>query len=1371
MKRHFLLLAVMLLLVIPTALSQHRQQELQFQHFSTPDGLPNSKVHRVLQDKSGFVWIATYYGLFRYDGYEVTAVKSNLYTPNYLPHNNVLAICHDDKQRLWIGTQAGLCMMDCTTGQMQTFYVEGKSRQRVHEIIQASDGTIYIGYVRGLCRFDESTQELVELSGRSYAGQWIKEANVQGIVEDYNGDLIISTWTQGLYRYQPKEQQFFHYSIRPDQQGVDIRMQRLLRDSRGYIWLTTRNDGLLRLRFVDNNQRLVYDQYSMDSGKPSSLNTNHLVGIGENQIDHTIWIGSRIGFSIMTLDNTDQPVFTNYSTTDDQMRSIPFDVNDIICDVSGQMWIATESDGVYFTNPYDSRFDVFRPSTTGLWSTDNVARFQVDSDGDYWISPGYSVNYYGNKGSCQVLSGAIPNGIFYSGSRDAVMVALRDQGLSQCRKGREEKRYRTDNCKFLPTNNVSSFYEDAQGNWWVGTFQGLGVQYADGHSYSFDSSHVEHSPLGCEIGHITADRKGNLWLSTPSQGIIRISGQLSDPDRWHIRQYLPADGNLPGSSVFFVFCDREGRVWSGLEGEGLCLYDEAEDIFHSVHQRYSLPGDMANAMLQDDLGNLWLGTNQGLASLTVLTDSLAQIRIFTERDGLPDNFFNPLTSSQHGDVIYFGCGQGLVRFTPSASKLPPLLDVNCVITGIKVDGQSITSLPVDERHKVCDQAPEHATSLRLPASYNTIEFNFASLTYKMPQQNRYTYRLRGFDKQWHNTDATHREAHYTNLNPGRYVFEVCGTNENGDWSEVRQLSIEVLSPWWRSWWAQVLYFCAFVAGLLFFFLQARHRMALRNELSMRQIEAEKVEELNHAKLQFFANVTHELMTPLTIISASLDELREQSGGSSPLISMMGINVQRLMRLLQQILEFRKAETGNLKLRVARADLALFVQQKVESFVPLIHKRQLHVSCVCQDNVMRGYFDPDKLDKILYNLLSNAAKYTEQGGAILINLNYADADRNSIVLVVKDTGRGMSNEQKKQLFRRFYDGDYRQSHTIGTGIGLSLVHDLIQLHRGQISVESEEGKGTAFTIVLPIAQSAYDPEQIIEIEEPYDPNTVIQQQSQFAALTDDSQYDDQAAENTRPTILLVEDNDELLSVMTQLLSRDYRVLQATNGVEALDLLQTEVVQLVVTDVIMPEMDGVELTRRIKQDVEVCHIPVVMLTAKRADEDRDAAYAVGADAYLTKPFSLPALHARIESLLRSRLHAADDFRHQLTIDTDQLHFTDIDQQFLSRAVDCVNRHMSDASFDVLQFAAEMGASRSTLYKKLRSLTNLNPTGFVRNIRLKAASQILQQNPTVRINELAYSVGFNDPKYFSICFKKEFGIQPTEYSHRLQGGESID
>ena len=522
----------------------------------------------------------------------------------------------------------------------------------------------------------------------------------------------------------------------------------------------------------------------------------------------------------------------------------------------------------------------------------------------------------------------------------------------------------------------------------------------------------------------------------------------------------------------------------------------------------------------------------------------------------------------------------------------------------------------------------------------------------------------------------------------------------------------------------------------------------------------------------YTNITHELLTPLTVISASVERLREKNPSQSADFDLMQLNIERMVRLLQQILETSKSQSGELKLRVAQGDVMQYIQQTALCIEPLMAKNKLEFSVSCQPESMMGWIDTDKLDKIIYNLLSNAAKYTPDNGKVSLEVT-TNKRYDHIIIKVKDNGIGIPKEKQNHLFRRFYDGDYRQMNTIGTGLGLSLTRDLVYLHGGKISCDSEEGQGTTFTINIPISKDAFTSSQIdeankIDINNARSVITDLTTRMKKPEMPLEEINDIQTADEDSYKLLIVEDNVELLLLMQQLFSKHYRVLTATNGEEALTTILSNEIDLIVSDVMMPVMDGHELTRRIKNDPNMSHLPIILLTAKTQEEDRQEALTIGADDYVTKPFKMSDLELRINNIIENRKRLQREFRQQTAEETEQAiadASASADQEFLSRAIKLVHDHMDDTEYDRDAFAADMGSSSSSLYNKLRSITGMNVSSFIRDIRLKEAKRLARQQPDIRISDLAYRVGFQDPKYFATTFKKEFGVTPTEYLDALK------
>ena len=615
------------------------------------------------------------------------------------------------------------------------------------------------------------------------------------------------------------------------------------------------------------------------------------------------------------------------------------------------------------------------------------------------------------------------------------------------------------------------------------------------------------------------------------------------------------------------------------------------------------------------------------------------------------------------------------------------------------------------------------------------------------------------DKDWIYVDANNRHISYNNLNTGEYVFQVRSCNENSVWSEPVEMMLTILPPPWLTWWAYVIYI--FVMGVIAYtaFRIIRKRILLQNALKIEQIEHKKSEEVNQAKLKFFTNISHELFTPLSVMQCSIESLKQDGQADGQTLNIMKLNLKRLQRLLQQIMEFRKVESGNLKLKVSYNNIVTFVKELCEeNFYPLLQSKNITLNFQTEQDVIMAYFDVDKLDKIIYNLLSNALKYNYQDGMVSISLSQVvQDDRRYFMLKVENTGDGIPESKLPLLFKRFYEGDYRKFKTKGTGIGLSLTKDLVELHHGTISVQSVLNETTVFTVMIPSDKDNYTDDQIDEEAGRVENENIKEEVVPFSEL----EVKAEGMNDERTHLLLVEDDVDLLTVMTKVLGKLFKVSTAVNGKEALELLkENENIDLVITDYVMPEMNGIELCRVIRNDITLNHLPIVMLTAKTQAEYHLEGYDAGADAYITKPVEMVLLTAQIKALIANRKLLVQRFQQQDTLDVQELGLSILDREFLDRAISVVEQQMEDSEFSNDVFCDMMNMTQSTLYRKLKSLTGMSPNEFIRDIRIKKACMLLLQRPDLQVADVAYMVGFTDPKYFSLIFKKEKGMSPTKY-----------
>ena len=662
--------------------------------------------------------------------------------------------------------------------------------------------------------------------------------------------------------------------------------------------------------------------------------------------------------------------------------------------------------------------------------------------------------------------------------------------------------------------------------------------------------------------------------------------------------------------------------------------------------------------------------------------------------------------------------------------------------------------------------PAYTRKITIPARVKKFSVEFSLLTYGNTEKNVYAYQLEGYDEDWQYCNKGTHKAVFQNLSSGTYHLRVKATDGYGKWQELPYtISIQVLPPWYASRIAFMFYILMLIGGIFAAARWYKERVKTRNSLQMGVI---------------LTNITHELLTPLTVISATIYKLKEMAPQYEEDYLVMDSNINRTTRLLRQILEVRKSQAGQLHLLVSRRNLISFIEEACENIRPMAEHQKVTLSLEKPKAEGTAWFDADKMDKIIYNLLSNAIKYNKVGGKIDVSLSLG---KDQAVITIADNGIGMSKEKMQHLYTRFFDGDYRKQNMPGTGIGLSLTHDLVKLHHGDIQCESQEGEGTTFTITLPIRKSAYAPDEIDNSDKP---NAVNQEAIRQASQ--ETKQDFQPASEDKPKltpvrqsifirknvskILVVEDNEELLALMLQVLSKNYHVFTAKNGKQAMSIIMKEKLDLVVSDVMMPIMDGIELTKQLKSDKSFWQLPIILLTAKNKEEDKTEAYAVGADAYINKPFKFDELEVRINALLANRKKMIEKIQAEISLQTSAedeaqaaLHLSNPDQAFITRATEVVMQHLADGDYNREAFAKDMAMGESTLYNKVKATTGQTVIAFITSIRLKEAQRIIRSNPNILISDVAIQVGFNTPKYFSKCFKKEFGIFPKEYAEQLK------
>jgi len=677
-----------------------------------------------------------------------------------------------------------------------------------------------------------------------------------------------------------------------------------------------------------------------------------------------------------------------------------------------------------------------------------------------------------------------------------------------------------------------------------------------------------------------------------------------------------------------------------------------------------------------------------------------------------------------------------------------------MVSDVKIDGVSSLLEKNNQRFNLRSQI------ISLNAGDKNIEIDFSSLNYAFPDKIKYAYKMDGVDDDWVYVRGDRQFAFYNQLPKGKRTFYLKTTDVNGLWSNyIAEVQVFKQPAFYETLWAYLFYIVFTLLCLYLFYHRMKRRIQLRHELRIAQIDKEKSEELVQTKLRYFTNISHDLLTPLTIITCLIDDAEMTNGSRISQLTMIRSNVNKLRRLLQQILDFRKVESGNMKISVSKSDVISFIDDVCKiNFTPLMRKKNQTFTFLTEDRHLMAYFDRDKLDKIVSNLLSNACKYTANGGDIkLIVDSYWESEYHHLRIQVVDTGEGIAPVDLENVFKRFYTinkGDESESN----GIGLSLTKDLVELHHGTINVESELGKGSTFTVDLPINKDSYQEDELISEHisvNGINTDLILEKEE----LIDSKVGEGEDMQIADVHLLLVEDNEELLFLMEKILSKHYHVLIAKDGLEALNVIKDNEIDIIISDVMMPEMDGLEFCRTLKSNLETSHIPIILLTAKNTVEDRIECYNAGADGYISKPFELKILEARINNFIMHKKNKQEEFRSNVEVNIDSLEPSSIDKEFLDKVISVIKSNMSEGDFDVVQLADALAVSKSSLYRKMKIATGLSPIEFIRNIRLKHGSQLLKDK-SISVAEVAYECGFSNPKYFATCFKEEFGVTPKEY-----------
>lgn len=1311
-----ILLHICLWLLFP---SWSAAQTIWTEEFPFAAELPSNEMTCIHQDRDGFIWTGTTNGLARYDGYRLQTFQANRHDPSRLTNNHITCLA-EDSLRLWVGTAHGLTLIDKQTYRTDLPEADVLRNTRIRALCTDGQNTVWAATDHQILRFHLSPHPqdtlFIPPNGDSYN-------HINSLFYDPPTKTLWICATQGIFTWSARER---HLRELPAD-GQPANPTSLFRDRDGHYWFGTWGQGLWQLIPDENGRNARYVRQDIPPAQGKNAEGRFFSLTQDNKSGYLWALSYNRLYAFRHDKSTEKLISVNLPPHVDTGKMY----TQLLRDRDGNLWASSYDGGTLLTFHTETLHNYpLSEIHPVLGGTPNLLTLDRDSQGRFWFvqdrfglclyDPANGMTHFAAPDVQRLTVDARVT--TYSPSSGGLWVAdPHDSHVRLFSYGHGT--FKVSHTFRLTTGIPASQMEETpDGKLYLRC--GHRVFCYDAHSLRLLSATPDSLPISC----LSADTHGTVWGAT-DRHIYRIreeEGHLSGlrqkpefqiPEKETIR-FLQTDG-MHG----FWVATNLGRILHATQGQA---------GFQDFSDRFDTQGrTVLNLLCQGQ--DLWLVSHNRIVHYDIRNQ---YSRPYAPADGnmAPSIFRDQAACLSPDGTLHAGGRGGIVSITPPAFSMSPGQPHPVILTDIRSGMESLLFSPSP---RYTQGTPNrHAVTLRPEAA--NLAVSFSTLDYGGGARTRYAYRLGGIDKDWNYLPEGENTAYYQNLPKGKYRLFVKATDAHGKWqAPVALLDLTRLPAWYETLWAYMAYAAAIllVGGMLLRFYLGR--LHSQNRLRLQ-------EELTQAKLDYFTNISHDLLTPLGVISCVGDYWEQRHPEEREQTDVLHHNIARLKRLLGQALDFRKAESGNMELNVEQGDVFAFAHQLADNlFLPLTRQKGVRLCCHIPEGNCPAALDFDKADKILYNLMSNAVKYTPEGKCIGFTVEVRSLDgKPQACFSVRDEGPGIPHKEQSRIFERFYTGSNGKGR-LSHGIGLALSRELAALHQGSLTVESEPGKGSCFTLSLPIG---------LPYREPDLPSMPEAEDLQ------------ERPEEERPVVLLVDDHADLPRLMAKVLSPAYRILTAANGQEALALLARQEADLIVSDVMMPVMDGLELCRRLKADLATSHIPVIMLTAKQSAEDRAECYEAGADGYLSKPFELKVLAARIDNLLRSRKDRQQAFRKEDRVRLAELDYSSGDTRFLQDMADHIHAHLAEESFGLEQLAAALNVSKSTLHRKVKAMTGLTPLDFIRNIKLKYACAMLSRHDRT-IAEVAYATGFSTPKYFTKCFKEEFGMTPTAYQQSRQ------
>jgi signal transduction histidine kinase/ligand-binding sensor domain-containing protein/DNA-binding response OmpR family regulator len=1323
-----------------------------FDRYFSSDGLPDDRIRNIFQDSRGFIWIGTMNGVSRYDGYTFKNFYKSLQT-NSIVGNWVYAITEDSEHNIWLGTKEGLSKYDVKTD-IFTNYKHDKQdansliNDNISSLFYDENNQLWIGTVKGLSKMDISTRQFTNFAqapfndrickiitsqkhslliatsnslikyqlntGKYKVYPFVVKPNAYGdkvwSLLEVNNDVYIATGGQGLirfcYDYVKKDYKTYESYSKfnnsnenlENTQIFDIRLSRS-----GDIWLAT-DRGLAKIDRKSKAERLVFFTYNNFSNRCLSNNQVYQVFIDRTNV---LWCGTEYGLNKLDLYNLP---FHNFTFVDKNTRE---PIRSITSPDGENLWLGTTKYGFYkynILNGYAESY-LFNPLNNPL----NSCRTAMASNG---------FTYFGTLGGAVVFPSNSTNNVSTQIDGHAVFSVLRDR--------KNNLWYASYNglYKVSPDGKIENYVEK--------------IKFPKNQSFDFVRTLLE-------------DKSGNIWLGFENHGIGYISPKN---EHFYPVQTDNENNTVFGNIIYAMTENPKGTIWAGSESGLSSIQLETNGKYHIQNYFYKegLPDKTISGIISGEDNSLWISTKKGFAKFNLKSKQLTRFM---------GNVAFTCCYKFSNNLFAFGTTEGFVIFNPKEIATNNFVP-EVIISDLRLLNKSVAVAQKINGDVILEQTIQNTSEIKLNHNNNQFTLEFSALHFSNSNDNHYTYKMTGFDENWTQTTADNRSATYTNLNSGTYTFEVRACNNSGVWStKTTKLKIVILPPPWKSWWAIFIYL--FILSVIAYMIWRYALLDFKQKQQIRidQMEKQQLKNMDQMKMRFFTDISHEFRTPLSLILGPVEELLSTNEASFDIkskIQLVHRNSKKLIYLIDELMTFQKMEHGVLKLKMENCDIELFTKEVFENFVLFAKQKNINFNYKGTNKKLLSSVDKGKIEMVLNNLIFNSFKFVSKNAEVNVIVEICNTDditqlsqKNAsewACITIQDNGRGILKENMKHLFERFYS----VKSDNGTGVGLSLTKNLVELHNGVITAESEPNVSTKFKVYLPlITEEEFS--KNVEIEHfvsEYDASLLFEEQ--MLMPLDRSLV----AESTKfASLLIVDDNVEVLDFLEQILRKEYEIVRAENGIQALNLLAENLhPDLIISDVMMPEMDGVELCKAVKADFNVSHIPFILLSAKATIENKLEGLKTGADEYIAKPFHPALLKARVNAMIETQRRFLEKFKQDggIVIPKDIAKNPQNDK-FLQKVINLVNANMSNDEYSVEELGDALAMSRSNFFRKLKSITGQTPIEFIYYIRLKHAMNLLLERK-LTISEISYEVGFKNHSSFTKAFKKQFGKSPTEY-----------